>query len=522
MASMDLFSSSPFASDGRGLFLPRLAASSAMNGGQLVGAAPRPAGNVKAMAYLCRPGAPGLASQLSAPDRRVLDWFLRRTVSKLQGVFPFPFWETLIPQACSNEPVVLSCVLALGSTHKSSVLGRQYEYRQGGGHDFESITLRHYNAAINSLSGMQSDASKASVRVVLIACLAFVTIEYLQQRFEQGRLHLQHGLHILAGRASQDTWSDPVDDWLMEAFDRLDIQARLLSNKASNHDSFFDDRDTAGSPITLNSLHEARARLDRLISKAFRLQRESNVAESSGNVEHLFQALIKQQRLQQDLTAWLQGYRVLKPKCLSAPLRDQIALRLLLVYHTMAVIVTAAALHSENELVFDQHRLQFQSIVTSTKEIIEAAVPLASSHVLNGTCTDNFGYTSDIGLIPPLYYAALKCRDPEIRREAMSLMTLESHREGIWYGPTATLITGEVMRLEESSGLGQPRTSCEIGATHSPRGAKPSSPRPWRLTDIQVDLPATAGRDLVLVGRRKLEDGTWAVIERRHNGVEWY
>ncbi|KAH7024230.1 C6 zinc finger domain-containing protein [Ilyonectria destructans] len=466
---------------------------------------------------LHRPSNTGPAGRLNAEDRRVLEWCL---LAKLQGVFPFPFWESLVPQACHNEPVILSCVLALGSVHKRAFIDEGSTNSEREVNNLESITLRHYNTAINLLNGSQSDGSRVSTQVTLIACLTFVIIEYLQKRQYQGLIHLQHGLQILGSQKynnMQQSSRDPVEDWLAEAFGRLDIQSRLLFNTTTDNQSRLNNQ-ASKRPLTLRSLHEARQQLDLLVSEAFRLQRQGRIAESSTNISRLFQALIIQQQLQEDLSSWLQAYRAWRtrppPSLLQPPssLPEQLARRLLLIYHTMASIITATALYSGDESVFDQHILQFASIIALSKDILKATRFVFSGRVSShGHCNQTFSFTSDIGLIPPLYYTALKCLDPRMRWDALSILETETHREGIWDGPTAALIAGEIHGEE--------------GVTNGRRNSTPpDSPVPqlWRVSDIQVEPPHSPEMELVLVCRRKLGDGTWTVIKRRHKGFHWY
>ncbi|KAH6879506.1 C6 zinc finger domain-containing protein [Thelonectria olida] len=475
-----------------------------------------------------RPSNTGPVGRLSAEDGRVFEWF---TLAGLQGVFPFPFWESLLPQACYSEPAILSCVLALGSVHKRACLGNGTLGSQSEVESLESATLRHYNMAINLLKESKSDGSRASTRVTLAACLAFVTIEYLQKRPAQGLLHLHHGLQILNSHSMRQPSCDPVDDWLAEAFDRLDVQAKPLVHIKSDDQPCLSTEASEGRLFALRSLQEARQQLDVLISKAYRLQRQGRIAESSTDISLLFQAISIQQRLQRDLSSWLQAYRAWRTPTPSSSLQpplsfpEQVARHLLLIYHTMANIITATALYSGNESIFDHHILQFASIIAWSKDALQVYKPVPSSTLSPcGRCAQHFTFTSDLGLVRVLYYTALKCRDPGIRRDALSMLTTQIHQEGIWEGPTAALIAAEVIRLEENPHLDQSGIHHEVAIDRGCNSTQPDSsfPQLWRISHVQVDLPHSPETDLVLVCRRKLGDGTWEVVKRRHNGMNWY
>ncbi|CAG9996336.1 unnamed protein product [Clonostachys byssicola] len=251
--------------------------------------------------------------------------------------------------------------------------------------------------------------------------------------------------------------NDPVDDWLVEAFGRLDIQAKLLFKSTTDNQPHTNNWADNEKSLTLKSLHEARQQLDSLISESYRLQRWARNADSSANVSLLFQALSAQQRLQRALTSWLQAYRTWRTtpprpslQSLHSP-QEQVAQRLLLVYHTMASIITATALYPGDETVFDHYDLQFASIIASSKEIVQIYNPATPRDPRSHAhCTQHFTFTSDLGLIPVLYYTALKCRDPQMRRDAVSMLATKTRQEGIWEGPIVALIAAEVIRLEET------------------------------------------------------------------------
>ncbi|KAF5587540.1 C6 zinc finger domain-containing protein [Fusarium pseudoanthophilum] len=462
---------------------------------------------------------------LNAQDRCILEWFMR---AKFEGIFPFPFWESLIPQACYSEPVILNCVLALGAAHQRACIDMEPIDPQRIDDNLESSTLKYYNVAISSLTRFwrgvsQLDGSRAHTRVTLIACLAFIIIEYLQKHPVQGLRHLQHGLRILRNptySSVRQSSRDPIDDWLAEAFGRLDIQARPLLSITTDDQACPSVCEDGGRLLVLSSLHEARQHLDRLISQAYQLQHLGSNAESSVDTSLLFHALSVQQRLQRDLCSWLQAYRTWQARTASshqAPLSppEQIARRLLLVYHTMANIMTATALYVRDESVFDHHIPQFASIIAAADELLETYKPCTSRRAApHGHCSQYFTFTSDLGLIPVLYYTVIKCRDIQLRRSALSLLATKTHQEGIWEGSTAALIAAEVVRLE---------TPCPRKAQEPEQGASrtfsPNSSFPplWRISDITVELPDGPGAEILLTCKRKLGSDTWDVIERRYS-----
>lgn len=59
----------------------------------------------------------------------------------------------------------------------------------------------------------------------------------------------------------------------------------------------------------------------------------------------------------------------------------------------------------------------------------------------------------DMETVPMLYHVASKCRDPALRREAISLLRSGASREGLWDAWAAARLAAEIVRIEEE-GLG--------------------------------------------------------------------
>jgi hypothetical protein len=59
-------------------------------------------------------------------------------------------------------------------------------------------------------------------------------------------------------------------------------------------------------------------------------------------------------------------------------------------------------------------------------------------------------YSFDMGVLPPLYYTAVRCRDPIIRRKALALLSASPRREGIWDSLILAAIVRWVIGEEES------------------------------------------------------------------------
>lgn len=131
-------------------------------------------------------------------EQGYFEWFRRRSVLKLPGIFGACFWDTLVLQASADEPVVLHAVLALGAVHKKQVLHVHRPRVNRDMHDEqEEFVLRQYSKAINWLQPHFLARNKESLRIALITCLVFVSLEFLRGHCRTGNIHLQSGLQLV-------------------------------------------------------------------------------------------------------------------------------------------------------------------------------------------------------------------------------------------------------------------------------------------------------------------------------------
>ncbi|KAF4882247.1 hypothetical protein CGCFRS4_v014744 [Colletotrichum fructicola] len=115
----------------------------------------------------------------------------------------------------------------------------------------------------------------------------------------------------------------------------------------------------------------------------------------------------------------------------------------------MAFIIVETSLYPTDESIFDRYTDNFVFILSAIKDILEAMLPVPLAHEASKHCTQRFSYSAQMGLIPPLYYTAMKCRVPILRRQAVELVTTGLHEEGIWDTSLSAQMAREVISLEE-------------------------------------------------------------------------
>ncbi|KAK1851222.1 C6 zinc finger domain protein [Colletotrichum chrysophilum] len=472
----------------------------------------------------------GAISQLSDFEKRQFEWFMRRTTIKLTGVFHSGFWHSLVLQMSSTEPAVLHAMLALASAHEIELNGSKAdEHRPLDQGVRECNILRHYNKSIALLNTNLSSQNPTSIRVAIASCILFVCVEFVRRRFETGYAHLRSGLKLLEQlpRPSKDADSEvcPPPDALVEALLRLDVQTRLVKTAALQNAKLSAQIPSLDITVLTSfvSLDGARQQLDTILSAVYELQERARRQTPEDNVSHAFELLSAQQRLKNDLSVWLQTFNRVKGSWwTNLSSKEKVAYHLIPIYHTMAQIIVDTTLQPANESIYDKHLRQFESIISLSQSLLTFALPMMVEEMAYGL-HPGFNFTADMGVIPPLYFVGLKCRNPYIRRQAIRVLATDEHQEGIWDAPMAAAIASEVMRLEEANFYDDLFfKSCDAAST-APKKCKSGTPVPpilpenCRVRDIQVHLPDGAADDLVMSGKSMRSNGSLESFTRRFN-----
>lgn len=489
---------------------------------------------------------------------------MNRTTTKFAGMFSSKFWESLVFQASAQEPAVRHAVVALSAAHRFDITGGAW-LPAVYGIDAERFTLKQYNKAIyhlrsvtanNSASGHGGSPNKKALRVALITCMLFVTLEYLRGQYKMGSAHLRYGIQLLADISAPAPRSsmapsilspaeDFVHDALIDSYARLTIQSAMFGHVPSHLCVIVRDPQVHALPYTFASLVEARQTLDDLLNRIHCLKRhiygfqspkseketenedyevnESNIPENDP------EAFETQRKIVADLSLWRKAYNASLSLLKTNSCKERVGFLLLRVYYEMAVIMASVSLSTEGEIVFDTHTDDFVAVITTFFDMwkywctISIPIKKVDLEFQNGNpgC-GGYSFTIESGFIPPMYYTGLKCRIPRIRRLAIRLLRAAPHREGVWNGPLLADVLEEVARLEEGSSHADysPKESekafhdddFQFGKMDLP---PPDIPAESRIYDVKVLLPDFVGEDTFISYRKKVDDGCWATFHQR-------
>ncbi|PNP43554.1 hypothetical protein TGAMA5MH_04526 [Trichoderma gamsii] len=364
---------------------------------------------------------------------------------------------------------------------------------------------------------------KASVRVALIACFLFVSLELLSGHFTTAQIHIQNGLSILRGFGTSveddgqvllfDIVPGSIDDAIVRAFCRLNLQLELFRHSYQHPCLALQIAEPETSTSVFRSVNEAWKQIERLFNRIFHLTdlwRRQQQTLPHPPVELPPKLLTCQHQIQAELSACLVVLRASKT---SMPDQDPKGLvyGLLSVYHTMASIMADTCLRLDDESVFDSHTKQFVSILTESIAMWKTGQSELHHRYLRWPCIHMSRSIVDIGWIAPLYYTALKCRIRRVRLQAVRLIETTSHREGLWDSNIVSCVARKVMEIEEGGFYGHHHSAAEKFLLSSPPRSGdmsvPALPRLSRIHEFRVVLSDRLADTFLLFYRQA--QGRW-------------
>lgn len=443
--------------------------------------------------------------------------FRTETLSGLAGLFDSSSWRQRVLQDCHADPAIRHAAVALGALFKTLEQSSRTPSPTGRTDDADAVrshwrvAVQYYSLACNAIAvsspgeddgGSSSRPSHHRTRLLVSTLLG--TFDAFIGDHRQAIVQIQNGLSLmerLSSPATQET-TDLVEGDLAVVFTRLAISAKSYDLafhfpdpyviRLTPHDEAHHPRKTPFSdPVPpghrFTTLREARlaheGTLDRGIRFLERLQAAQNHAMGffPRDWERYGAAYVG------ELTSWAAAFSPLfasRLEDMAFSPRDRTAIATLQMEHINARVLFLS-LFSSSETAFDTFIPQFATIVELAREVVtadEAAAlttarcpppPSQCAHYRwdDVTSVINGGYaayhlkpsfTADLGIVPPLFMVATKCREPTLRRQAISLLRSSARREGMWDSELVARIGTWIMELEESSSpsdhLGQPTT----------------------------------------------------------------
>lgn len=399
----------------------------------------------------CLEVVPGTADELRAQE-----FFFANSSPQLASYFDAAFWTQLVLQMSRSEAAIRHGVVAVSSFHRQRELSMKRSiivedflatsvpmFKQTADHN-DPFALQQYNKAILHLSKRLQDQG-AAVEVSLVACILFVCIEFLRGDIKPAMIHFKSGMSIALGALSSDNLNQPkstlvhIKEAMLPFFNRLELLSMLFGNDSAW--KYPVDLARVVPPHFI-ALRDARDSLVHLMNLSLRFVRSMRLAkyepqlitaEDWENKETLLRAGVSWQSVFDDFLAT----HVIKAD-------HHKACKVLRIHQIVLKIWLSTCTFAE-ECATDAYMDDFAEAVKLGEEIRFEA----------GTWEQRRPYSStflfDMEIVSPIYFIAIKCRHPQLRRQAVGILRQTIRREGLWDSNMAAVIAERIMKVEEAN-----------------------------------------------------------------------
>jgi hypothetical protein len=422
-------------------------------------------------------------------ERRAFHFFREKSATDFPGFFDSTFWGQLVLQASHAEPSIRHAVFALGSLHET--VQHEESTLSKSRRACDPFALQQCNKAIGHLNQNIRSSGQHSDEMLLMSCAIFICFESLQGNYESALSHMQSGLRIFRswqaeinkpspGVATSSQHHQSVNSEIVQIFSRLNVQT-LLFPDTHLFPMDFVKQDVSfiinSVPNAFTTFNEARDWLDNCMS--YKLQAEvvayfkrhgSDYDSHSGPPQDT-----TNDHLLPEWSAVFNAF-VQKTGPSLGPKDHQRAMLLEIQYNCAKVLLSVGI--PPVETAFDDFRGAFESIISLASSVICQSGPC-------GISGRTVHFSFETGVLPALYFTATRCRDPWIRRQALSLLSATSRQECIWNSEMLSKIAERLILIEEGRDqIGQVTRSEGVSVTN-------------RLTVLNATIYSEKGQVLV-------------------------
>ncbi|KIN05124.1 hypothetical protein OIDMADRAFT_39518 [Oidiodendron maius Zn] len=374
--------------------------------------------------------------------------------------------------------------------------------------DHYCFALAQYGKALKRLRDSLEKNEANARRTVLISIVLFTCFQSFTGDHKAAIGQVQHGLRLLEElgpetRAPRGGSGAVVEDELVQMFTRLAIQAKSYDmafhfpapyviqlspkNNPTSPQSPSLQSDVASTtsldsqmPDQFTTSQEARSSLDSLTERILRFNEALSAFYAGPN--NILPSSIKSHGIGYgaQLHQWGVAFERLlqKRRDPSISHTERAGIDVLKMIHIMTSVLFRMNF-STAETDFDNFFSQFRQIVDLAKEVVvDEELTIAETrcgdprncrhrqapngHYMQLPGISTLGYRPDgtyshikasfaldLGIVPPLFVVATKCRDRTLRREAIALLMSSPRREGMWDSILCGKVGEWIMEVEE-------------------------------------------------------------------------
>lgn len=323
---------------------------------------------------------------------------------------------------------VHSASLALASLYDSVVGKHEPAHSSQKVQAARESAFGYYNESIRYLTRSSSEAS--SREAVLVCCLMFIAFEMWDRRSPAPLVHVNAGINILRTYQRPSTFASMVRPCLI----RLQTAALVYTGVPLGQSKDL-IRNPLGEldlaiPELFHNACDAYERMDTILRCILRV--------TLTKAEALPRAVCTLHGALSRFLAAIQRSTVLAVHKYQFGFRH--ACSLLCIHQRVARIMLNTLAFSD-EMLFDMYFKDFEYILCGCERLLRSDLEFIS------TASGRFSET--LGIIPPLFFVATRCRSTALRQRAIICLHATKRHERSWTSCTAYQVASIVIRTEE-------------------------------------------------------------------------
>ncbi|KAE8549475.1 hypothetical protein TMatcc_000477 [Talaromyces marneffei ATCC 18224] len=376
-------------------------------------------------------------ASLSDSERWHFEFFIRNTSSQCSVFYGHDFWQRIVPQYTEVEPGLRHAVIAVGALH------RNFEQSQLNSQDPDySFAIQQCNRAIYNLQHRLVGDKSRHMEVALITCILFVSFAFLQGDAGAASRLMHGGVKLLL---EWEKISSSLDDStiklaLMRVFSRIQFHAMTCGDPDFFvEDKFSPPKGTMNVMPPNQDLSQPIDSIEAASSLLFDIgwvvmQRKPWLSYPHRNDDY-------------DVVATLNKLQYWEAQCHISLMsrREELSVKdrgswIMLQMWSETIYILAAT-----DWCADGRESRFDCLLSRFQKTIEYAKELLTTESMRSFLPT---FHMGPGIIPPLFLCINKCRDWNLRQEAMSLLQSWPCQEGFWNTTGSAKCLEKLIELE--------------------------------------------------------------------------
>ncbi|KAF5009153.1 hypothetical protein FDECE_4597 [Fusarium decemcellulare] len=349
----------------------------------------------------------------------------------ISGFLSSGFWSRTVLQESHRDHAVRQALVSLSSLHLDYVTA---DAAENGVARVE--TLEQYGKAIRVLGKRLATPSRQTMRIALICCIIFYCCESTLGNKPAALDHLNNGLKLLPSYYNQH-YEDNVADMesLVVMFERLDLQATFFDDDRVPCLTLAPDEhaELGESGCFLKGgfarLEDAQRSLVKLQNHLFRFRVNNTHLEcdTKGPIPPV--VLQENSLLVQQFELWKREFDGFCSRALHDE-QVEYGMQTLLVHFHVSHMLAMSSFPVNHDVFGVSPNASARAVVELAERILQrpreqnAKAPAAKNPRRN--------FSSETGIVAPLFLLAMKCSDEVVCSRAADLLTTSERREGLY------------------------------------------------------------------------------------------